>query len=308
MLLRRGLVGLSGPDAESFMQGVVTTNLHKLAPLSASPGLFLNAKGRVLFDVMIYRAAHDSFLLDCHNAPPLAQYLKVFKLRKKVEIVDLSSSHRPLAVEAKSLNHPAKDALCSFIDPRPGLDLLRRIWMPVSSLPSELQDDSLFHQLRFAQGVPEGPEETGEETAFVLNCDWWPGCLSYDKGCYTGQELVARTHFKGQVRKRVVPCILNGGSGGRPHALLPDYASTLLSSRDLSHVSTGAEVMALESGEAVGKLLARSGALERPWLGLMTVRDSSPVIYADKFVATHRVGDVEVMAVRPSWWPSDSTL
>ena len=305
LALRRGLLAVSGPDAESFLQGVMTTNLLRLAPAQAAPGLFLNAKGRVAFDVLVYRAARDRLLLDCASSAPLAKYLAMYRLRKKVTVEDLSASHRAVFTTTP----PPADALCGFADPRPGMQSTYRAWLPASAVTAS-SDDALYHHMRMASGIAEGPGEASEETAFVLNCDMWDACLSYEKGCYTGQELVARTHFKGQVRRRIMPCLFDSLGGGLADPLLPAFASAKLGTGSMSGVSVGAEVHALEEAEdetaaaaaaAVGKVIALAPA-PRGWLGLVSLRDPWPGAFTGQFAPTHRVGSVKLQAVRPAWW------
>jgi folate-binding Fe-S cluster repair protein YgfZ len=192
-LPKRGLVSVIGAEAEAFVQGLVTTNVAKLAVGQTAPGAFLNAKGRVVHDVLVIHRSAGNLALDCsrEDAPKLAAMLGKFKLRKKVVVKDESAERRAWFLPRQAEVHSEVDAALRpdtlwFPDPRPG-SMGVRLWAPAGRpMPAAThEDDALYQQLRMALGIPEGPDEVADETTFVLNYDWWPEALSYEKGCYT---------------------------------------------------------------------------------------------------------------------------
>ena len=98
ILQDRGVVGVGGPDAPKFLQDLITTDIQRVGADAAGYGGLLTPQGKILFDFIICRPA-DRFLLDVPRsaAPDLAKRLLFYRLRAKVEVTDLSDSHRVIA-------------------------------------------------------------------------------------------------------------------------------------------------------------------------------------------------------------------
>jgi folate-binding protein YgfZ len=200
-------------------------------------------------------------LLDVQRdvAPELLAHLKRYKLRAKVELLDLSGSHAVTAllptdpfrlgapggpkgepddeagVLAAHVRHALADSRAPhavYADPRsPALLGLRAIGPAAVSLDSlslpTVADPVHYQALRLLAGVPEG-----REVADVVPLEWnltFLHGVAFDKGCYVGQELIARTHFRGLVRKRYVPvCLTGGGAPPRPVACADPLAAAMV--------------------------------------------------------------------------------
>ena len=87
-LTDRALVSVSGPDAEHFLQNILTTDLDQLAQGEAKPGALLTPQGKILFDFLISRAGENAFRLDCRAdiADDFVRRLMLYRLRAKAEI------------------------------------------------------------------------------------------------------------------------------------------------------------------------------------------------------------------------------
>jgi len=305
-------------------------DIPKLLDGTLLPGAFLNAKGRILHDILVSRRTNQqdasvSFDMEVHKdcCEGLISMLRRYKLRKKVTI-DLDATRRVFAVWQPTDQPKEGQNEQWFADPRPGHALGSRVWTAGAATPSVASgyrtvDESVYHQIRMATGLAEGPEECAEELPFVLNFDWWPKTLAFDKGCYTGQELIARTHFKGQVRKRIVPVLLSteNGQSVKEEPLLPSFASSWKlspTSKKLPPLKCSIEPIAgTSSAVGEGSLLAIAPG-GRHQLGLAAFRDFESVrVPGKEFQPTHQIqlegGDVvKVQPIRPKWWPAEESI
>jgi folate-binding protein YgfZ len=171
--------------------------------------------------------------------------------------------------------------------------------------------DEAYRRLRYALGVAEGAELVG---LMPLECNLEGlNAVSFEKGCYVGQELTARTHHRGVVRKRVVPARFEGTNAsssarGAPLAVAPgtrlfphtspnDPNDEALHSRNTSTRAPKPAGSVVASSGDVGLALARLSHLKRAGA-------DSPVMYA-RFVARDESSfgsDVATLVKTPAWW------
>ncbi|XP_053613526.1 putative transferase CAF17 homolog, mitochondrial isoform X2 [Plodia interpunctella] len=220
----RRIIQISGKDAAVFLQGLITNDMRHFDEGAQSIyTMFLNNKGRVLYDTLIHKwDAEDSFLIECDkNITSLLQkHLKMFKLKRRVDIQDMSQvklwSLLPQTNETFDRNLDLKTGVKLYKDPRIA-DLGYRVLTPSSLKGIEVAErigenvkvegnEDGYKYLRYKLGVSEGAEDLVPATCFPLevNCDYLHG-VSFHKGCYIGQELTARVHHTGVVRKRIMP-------------------------------------------------------------------------------------------------------
>jgi tRNA-modifying protein YgfZ len=194
-LTDRAVVALSGPEARSFLQGLVTNDIAKVTPEHPIYAALLTPQGKILFDFLVSEA-DDVLLIDCCRVAreALVKRLTMYKLRAKVEI----AARDDLAVFTRPEDPP---------DPRLAL-LGRRGIGP--RVPAEAGDDA-YRSLRLGLGVPEG-EDFGSDRMFAMDAglDELHG-ISFSKGCYVGQELTARMKHRGKDRKRLLPIVTADG-------------------------------------------------------------------------------------------------
>jgi folate-binding protein YgfZ len=214
LLLDRGVVKVSGADARGFLNGLFTVDVGKMTPGAARFGALLTPQGKIVADFIVFEAAEEDgggFLLDCPRAlaPTLAEKLRFYKLRAKVQIDDLSAALGVMAVwpdQAESEYGP------SFTDPRlPALGT--RIILPpdtaadaAKDLGAALVDADVYDTHRVMLGVPRGGMDFsyGDTFPHEANMDQLGG-VDFDKGCYVGQEVVSRVEHRGSARSRIVP-------------------------------------------------------------------------------------------------------
>lgn len=221
--LSRSLIRCVGAKTETsqFLQGMITNDVNHLSTESSCIyALFLNKAGRVLYDSIIYKTSppdqeKDAFLIECDSsiASNLAKHLKLYRVRRKIDI-SISDEHDLWCLKSDDDTQPKPSKEVSiFSDPRLKDIGFRIITSKDHNLKNSLgnvqdgsPDDYTMH--RYSFGVGEGILDLLPEKSFPLesNCDYMHG-VSFHKGCYIGQELTARTHHTGVVRKRLMPMV-----------------------------------------------------------------------------------------------------
>jgi len=207
----RGVVAVMGPDAAKFLQGLVTNDVAALKPAQAAHAALLSPQGKILFDFFAVRAG-DGFLLDVARdlAPDLVKRLSLYKLRANVTIANVSDRFRVGAVWGDRPIEPHEgDHAVVFADPRLA-NLGYRILFQQGAASEALQADAVardaaaYQEHRIGLGVPEGGKDYDFGDAYPHEADFdiYRG-VSFTKGCYVGQEIVARMQHKTTVRKRV---------------------------------------------------------------------------------------------------------
>ena len=196
-LTDRAVIALTGPEARSLLQGLITNDVDKLAPEHPLYAALLTPQGKVLFDFLIFEQ-DGAVLLDCRRTArdALVKRLTMYKLRAKVTITPCDD----LGVFA--------DADNGLPDPRLP-ELGRR---QIALRRGESSGTDAYHAQRLTLGVPEG-DDFGSDRMFALDADLDElHGVSFDKGCYVGQELTARMKHRGKDRKRLLPIGCAGDS------------------------------------------------------------------------------------------------
>jgi hypothetical protein len=210
-LADRGVVGVTGPDAAKLLQGVTTSDIEGMAAGEARLGGLLTPQGKILFEFLIVATA-GGFLLDVarDRAGDLAKRLMMYRLRAKAEIADRSADLAVLAApDAPTAAPPAQD----YRDPRSAA-LGWRLITPAAEAAATAGDGGLDAR-RVAAGIAEGGRDYAFADAFPHEANWdLTGGVSFTKGCYVGQEVVARMQNKAVVRKRVVRIAGRGLASG----------------------------------------------------------------------------------------------
>ncbi len=185
-LVDRALLRLAGEDVRGFLQGLVTNDVDALAPGRPLWAGLLTAQGKALFDFILWADGED-VLIDCEReaAEPLARRLALYRLR------------RPIGIEPEA-------GLAVHWSPEgegdPRLAALGRRWLAPAGTAAE---GWLQHRLRL--GVTEGMAELGSDKTLWLECNAAElHGVSFDKGCYVGQENTARMNWRNKVNRRLV--------------------------------------------------------------------------------------------------------
>lgn len=215
----RGVIKLSGDDARHFLNGLITVDMKPVQPGFGRFGALLTPQGKIIADFFITEApAEDGggFLLDCalELAKPLTDKLTFYKLRSKVLVENLSDR---LGVVAAWDGEMAARPELAFADPR-NAQLGWRILVPpelvkktAELIGATMVDGAAYEAHRIACGAPSGGIDFSFGNAFPhdANMDRLHG-VDFNKGCFVGQEVVARMQHRGSARTRTVRIVLDG--------------------------------------------------------------------------------------------------
>lgn len=225
----RAVIAVGGEDRAEFLQGLISNDTKRLGPTQAIFAALLTPQGKFAYDLFL-GVAGDRYLIDAdaERHLDLLKRLKIFKLRSKVTLEDLDTDFAVIHLfggdTLSRLGLPAEAGVTSslgngivFVDPRlPALGA--RAYLPRASAPQFLVElgfttaaPGSFRQLRYEQGVPEGNGDLIPDKSILLESgfDEMNG-VDWQKGCYMGQELTARTKYRGLVRKRLLPVSFEG--------------------------------------------------------------------------------------------------
>ena len=222
----RGVLAISGDDARSFLQGLISNDINKVSKTQAIHAALLTPQGKYLHDFFIAEAADGTLLLDGERArlDDLSKRLKLYKLRAKVDIADQSDDWSVAALLPRPDGLPNDQGAAKaeaggvvFTDPRlPALGA--RAVLPASSCEATLSGlgytagkTADYDLLRMELGVPDGSRDMVVDKSILLESgfDELNG-VDWNKGCYMGQELTARTKYRGLIKKRLMPVEIDG--------------------------------------------------------------------------------------------------
>jgi tRNA-modifying protein YgfZ len=202
---------VSGPDATSFLQGQLSADIDALRADSVALASCSSAQGRVQAVVWLVRRT-DGFVLIVTRtlAQTLAQRLRKYVLRAKVTIVGardslqvavLSRSALPPGVSLSGARRHAQLGDASYLT-LPGHDSIV-VLARDAAVDADLALEMRWRLDDIRAGVPQVYPETHEAfVAQMLNLDLLGG-IDFEKGCYTGQEIIARTHYRGAIKRRM---------------------------------------------------------------------------------------------------------
>jgi folate-binding protein YgfZ len=260
----RALISLSGEDRQAFLQGLVSNDVAKVTPTRAIYAAFLTAQGKYLHDIFI-AADGERLLIECEAArrADLLRRLSLYKLRSKVVLAeenDLSvglyfGEDALVGLQLAAGEARAGVGMVLFVDPRLAA-LGARGYLPAEMLPVETGSRADYDRLRISLGVPDGSRDLPVEKAILLENGFDElNAIDWDKGCYMGQELTARTRYRGLVRKRLMPVTIEGP--------VPEFgAPLLLGDKEAGEMrsASGDIGLALVRLEAFGQGALTSGA------------------------------------------------
>ncbi|MDH5771707.1 MAG: folate-binding protein [Rhodospirillaceae bacterium] len=225
----RGIIKISGPDAREFLQGLVSGDVNNVTANNAIWSAFLSPQGKYLYDFFIGEI-DGALVLDCERER-LGGFLKklsMFKLKAQVEISDETNNLSVFAAWGNGYENAIGITLSpgtstqfgggiAFVDPR-SEKIGARIIAPEQTAMDALvvagfasTDIGPYNHLRIKLGLPDGSRDMTVDRALLLENGFEElGGVSFEKGCYIGQEVTARTRYRGLVKKRLVPVLIDG--------------------------------------------------------------------------------------------------
>ncbi|MEM1197794.1 MAG: folate-binding protein [Pseudomonadota bacterium] len=208
LLPSRGVIALSGEEASTFLNGLITANVEDVDQGTPAYGALLTPQGKILFDFFIQRDG-ERYLVDCSvsQKPDLIKRLTFYKLRAKVDIADLSDT-MGVAAGWDGAELPG----LAYADPRSEQAGARTVADLEDFKGLEDAGEAAYEAHRIALGLADSDRDIGSGELFPHEANFdQVGGVHFTKGCYVGQEVVSRMKHKAKVRKRIV--IAHGESG-----------------------------------------------------------------------------------------------
>lgn len=235
----RAVIELAGEDRVAFLQGLVSNDVAAAAPGRAVWTALLTPQGKWLAEFFVI-ADGERLLLDCERAlrDMVMQKLTRFRLRSRVAITPSA-----LEVHAAWGGVPDLAGVIVAADPR----LPEAGWRVLAGAVLATNADAAdWDRHRLALGLPDGSRDLESEKTVLLEAGFDElGGVSWSKGCYMGQELTARTKYRGLVKRRLVPVRIEGPmpAPGTPITRNGAEVGTMRSGRD----GRGLAVLRLEA-------------------------------------------------------------
>jgi folate-binding protein YgfZ len=225
----REILAISGPDARSFLQAIISNDASKITPAVSIYAALLTPQGKFLHDFIISQH-EDLFLLDTEKrrVSDLVKRLNIFRLGSNVTIGTKpeellvaalwNKNGLPISRGNPKLGDTEKMSSCSVIlDPRLAALGYRIIGTPsdikafwsnkLSATPTKSDYD--IHRLEM--GVPDGSRDIQVNKSFLLESNFEElNGVAFDKGCYIGQENTARQKHRGTIRRRLIKVYISG--------------------------------------------------------------------------------------------------
>lgn len=225
LLRHRALVAVRGADRVGFLQGLVSNDVTRAKNGAAIWAAFLTPQGKFLHEFFVFScpdaAGEDTLWLECETLRrgDLVSRLAKYRLRSKVSVaaddtyaVGVTWDEPPVGVEG-ALTRIAGGVM--YVDPRLAAagrrwaltkESVDRVW---ANVPFGSPQDYDAH--RMSLGLPDGSRDMEVDKALLLENGFEElHGVDYQKGCYIGQELTARTHFRALIKKRLLPVKVSG--------------------------------------------------------------------------------------------------
>ena len=208
-LKNRKVLKVSGENSIEFLNNILTSDITKLKPKELLPSALLSPQGRILFDMLVSSIIVDNSLYDKSiyieydkdQQDQLIKKLNMYNLRREVSIEKTSYE---VLVTTKNEN-----STYTLIDKRFFNEDLRRVYVKNLSKNNDVNDNeniNWYDLLRYKNCILEGSKEIETNVSLPLetNLDLLGG-ISFEKGCFIGQEVNARIKWKGLVKRKYVP-------------------------------------------------------------------------------------------------------
>ena len=198
-----GVIRAQGADAASFLHGQLTTDFTSLGMAEARLAGFCSAKGRLMASVIAWKAAEDELLLalPVELLPPVLKRLSMFVMRAKCKLSD-ASAEVPLWGVAEAASEGvawSRQGAAIRLPAAPGAALFLQVLTPPALPVLALAD---WHWLSLQSGLPWITAATSEQfVPQMVNLELLGG-VNFKKGCYPGQEIVARSQYRGTLKRR----------------------------------------------------------------------------------------------------------
>ena len=210
----QGLIRASGEEAAQFLNNLLTNDILHLAEGTARHAGLCTPKGRLIASFLMWREGGDYFLqLSADILPAVLKKLSMYVLRSKVRLADVSAERALIGVVGGGVGPDAPMNSASFeggtaIRLDAGRSVLAMPAGRTAAVPGDPGSVADWHLAEIRAGIPRITVATQEMfTPQMVNYELPAvGGVSFQKGCYPGQEVVARTQYLGKVKRRMFRC------------------------------------------------------------------------------------------------------
>ena len=227
----RGILFVNGLDAKVFLQNLVTNDINKVDNSNSCFASLLPPQGKFLFDFLIVK--HKSgYFIDCEKkqADNLFKKLNIYKLRSKVEIMNLSNEFVIAAFSYEKFMSfkEAKDILGYtfkyredpiLLDPRHKklggrlIINLEKLYLSLKKLDLKSSEPNEYYKFSHELGIPQKDMDKLSDKLFGIECNFEElNGIDFKKGCYVGQENTSRIKLRNKLSKRLLPIQLIKGN------------------------------------------------------------------------------------------------
>ena len=227
----RGILFVNGLDAKEFLQNLVTNDINKVDNSNSCFASLLTPQGKFLFDFLIVK--HKSgYFIDCEKKQTdnLFKKLNIYKLRSKVEIMNLSNEFVIAAFSYEKFMSfkEAKDILGYtfkyredpvLLDPRHKklggrlIINLEKLYLSLKKLDLKSSEPNEYYNFSHELGIPQRDMDKLSDKLFGIECNFEElNGIDFKKGCYVGQENTSRIKLRNKLSKRLLPIQLIKGN------------------------------------------------------------------------------------------------
>ena len=226
----RGILYVNGVEAKAFLQNLITNDVNKVNENNSCFASLLTPQGKYLYDFLIIKHK-TGYFIDCEKdlTENLLKQLNIYKLRSKVEIMNLSNEFVVAAFSYKKFKtfDEAKDILGYtfkfrndpvLLDPRDKnlggrlIINLEKLYLSLKKLDLKIIDNKNYYKSSHQLGVPQKNMKKLQNKIFGIECNFDElNGIDFKKGCYVGQENTARIKLKNKLSKRLLPIKLISG-------------------------------------------------------------------------------------------------
>ena len=226
----RGILYINGEDTKEFLQNLISNDINKVNETNSCFSSLLSPQGKYLYDFLILKHKNGYFI-DCEKkqVEDLLKQLNIYKIRSKVEILNLSNEFVIVAFSYKKFMkfEKVKDTLGFtfkyredpiFLDPRNKMlggrlvINLEKLYLSLKKLELKSSEANEYYMLSHQLGIPQKNMNKLKNKLFGIECNFDElNGIDFKKGCYVGQENTARIKLKNKLTKRLLPINLVSG-------------------------------------------------------------------------------------------------
>ena len=224
LLEDRGLIFISGEDAKNFLQNIITNDVEKVSLSASIFSALFTPQGKYLFEFFLIQSK-NGYLLDCDNkfTNEIINYLLKYKLRSKIEIIDISKDYVIGLINSEKFLDIQKNENKTgdtiefrgsplFLDSRNNdlgariVSSLEKLHLTIKKLNLKIIKPDTYFAKAHALGIPIIGIENLKDQLFGLEANFEElNAIDFKKGCYIGQENTARMKLKEKLRRRLLP-------------------------------------------------------------------------------------------------------